>query len=132
MLPQQPIPPPALCRLCRRPLIAAAVKCPSCGARQSWSDRTRGVNSRRPRRGWRIAAYVTILAVLIAGAIVWLSVLREIKAPILSDDGVTSAGGRPSTSDCAQLAAELSNRPTTDQRVPAELRDRIRQCFDRR
>ena len=129
--PQQPST-PALCRLCRRPIVAAAVKCPACGARQSWNDRARGIESRRPRRGWRIAVYATILAVLIAGAIVWLSVLREIKAPILSDDGVTSAGGRPSTSDCAQLAAELSNRPTTDQRVPAELRDRIRQCFDRR
>ena len=120
----QPIPPPALCRLCRRPLVAAAVKCPSCGARQSWDDRARGIESRRPRRGWRIAAYVTILAVLIAAAIVWLSILREIKGPILSD--------RPSANECAQLAAELTNRPTADQRVSAELRDRIRQCFARR
>ena len=129
--PQQPST-PALCRLCRRPLIAAAVKCPSCGARQSWSDRTRGINSRRPQRGWRIAAYVTMLVVLIAAAIVWFSILRDIKRPILSGDGVTSPAGRPSATECAQLAAELSNRPTTDQRVSAELRDRIRRCFDRR
>ena len=97
-----------------------------------WNDRARGIESHRPRRGWRSAAYVTILAVLIAGAIVWLSVLREIKAPILSDDGVSIRAGRPSSTECAQLAAELTNRSTTDQRVSAELRDRIRQCFDRR
>jgi type IV secretory pathway TrbF-like protein len=124
MPPPQPIPPPALCRLCRRPLVSSAVKCPSCGARQSWNDRARGIASRPPRRGWRIAAYVTIVAVLIVAAIVWLSILREIKGPILSD--------RPSANDCAQLVAELTNRPTTDQRVSAELRDRIRQCFARR
>ena len=97
-----------------------------------WNDRARGIESHRPRRGWRIAAYVTILAVLIAGAIVWLSVLREIKAPILSDDGVSIRAGRPSSTECAQLAAELTNRSTTDQQVSAEIRDRIRQCFDRR
>jgi len=132
MPPPQPIPPPALCRLCRRPLVAAAVKCPSCGARQAWNDRARGIESRRPGRGWRIAAYVTILAVIVAAAIVWLSVLREIKGPISSDDGVTSAGGRPSANECAQLAAELINRPTSDQRLSAELRDRVRQCFSRK
>ena len=79
-----------------------------------------------------MAAYVTIVAVLIAAAIVWLSVLREIKGPILPGDGVTSAGGRPSANECAQLAADLTNRAATDRRVPAELRDRIRQCLDRR
>ena len=130
-LPQQPST-PALCRLCRRPIVAAAVKCPACGARQSWNDRARGIESRRPRRGWRIAAYVTLLAVVIAAAIVWLSVLREIKGPILSDGGVSSTAGRPSSTECAQLTSELTTRPTTDQRVSAELRDRIRQCFDRR
>ena len=129
---QQPIPPPALCRLCRRPLIAAAVKCPACGARQTWTDRARGIESRRHRRGWRIAAYVTLLAVVIAAAIVWLSVLRELKGPILSDGGVSSTAGRPSPADCAQLTSELTTRPTTDQRVSADLRDRIRQCFARR
>ena len=129
--PQQPST-PALCRLCRRPLIAAAVKCPACGARQSWTDRARGIESRRPRPGWRIADYVTLLAVVIATAIVWLAVLREIKGPILSDGGVTSSGGRASAAECAQLAADLMNRPTADQRISAELRDRIRQCFDRR
>src|ERR1700674_5082705 len=124
MPPPQPIPPPALWRLCRRPLVAAAVQWPSCGARQSWNDRARGIESRPPRRGWRIAAYVTIVAVLIVAAIVWLSVLREIKGPILSD--------RPSANDCAQLVAGLTHRPPTDHRVSAELRDRIRQCFARK
>lgn len=131
-MPPPPIPPPALCRLCRRPLVASAVKCPSCGARQSWNDRARGIASRRPRRGWRIAAYVTTGAVLIVAAIVWLSILREIKGPVLSNDGTTSAGGRPSANECAQLVAELANRPTTDQRVSAELRARVLQCFNRR
>ena len=131
MPPPQP-PTPALCRLCRRPLVSATVKCPSCGARQTWNDRARGIESRRPRRGWRIAAYVTILAVIVAAAIVWLSVLREIKGPISSDDGVTSAEGRPSANECAQLASELINRPTSDQRISAELRDRIRRCFNRK
>ena len=73
-----------------------------------------------------------MLVVLVAAAIVWFSVLRDIKRPILSGDGVTNPAGRPSATECTQLAAELSNRPTTDQRVSAELRDRIRRCFDRR
>ena len=92
----------------------------------------RAASNRAGLGGWRIAAYVTILTVVIAAAIVWLSILREIKGPILSDDGVSSTAGRPSSAECAQLAAELTNRATTDQRVSAELRDRIRQCFDRR
>ena len=128
---QQP-PPPALCRLCRGPLVASAAKCPSCGARQSWTDRARGIESPRRRGVWRIAAGAAFLAFLIVGVLVWLSVVREIKRPILSDDGVTSAAGRPAAAECAQLAADLTNRATTDERVPPELRDRIRRCFDRR
>jgi type IV secretory pathway TrbF-like protein len=108
------------------------VKCPSCGARQAWDDHARGIEARRPRRGWRIAAYVAIAALLIAVAMVWLSVLREIKGPILSDDGVTGARGRPSSAECAQLAADLTKGAATDQRVPAEIRERVRRCFDRR
>jgi type IV secretory pathway TrbF-like protein len=123
---------PALCRLCRQPLVASAVKCPSCGARQSWTDRARGIESHPRRRAWRIAAGAAILAVLIVGTLVWLSVVREIKRPILSDDGVASGSGRPASAECAQLAADLTNRATTDERVSPELRDRIRQCFDRR
>ena len=131
MPPPQPSP-PALCRLCRRPLVASAVKCPSCGARQSWTDRARSIESPPRRRVWRIAAGAAILALLIAGALVWFSVMREIKRPILSDGGVTSGVGRPASAECAQLAADLTNRSTADQRVSPELRDRIRRCFDRR
>ena len=131
-MPPPPIPPPALCRLCRRPLVAAAVKCPSCGARQSWNDRALGVESRRPRRGWRIAAYVTIVAVLIVAAIVWFSVLREIKGPILSEDGARSTGSHPASAECAQLASELTRHLSDDRRVTADLRDRIRRCAGRR
>ena len=122
----------ALCRLCRRPLVSAAVKCPSCGARQSWSDRARGIEPPRGRRVWRITAGAAIVALLIVGALVWFSVMREIKRPILSDDGVVSGAGRPPAAECAQLAADLSGRAPTDQRVSPEIRDRIRQCFDRR
>ena len=131
MLTRPPIPTPALCRLCRRPMASAAVKCPSCGARQSWGDRARGITSRRPRRAWRLALGVALLAVLVATAIVWISVLREIKAG-LSDDALTGSAGRPSTNECARLAGELTNRSATDRRVPRELGDRIRQCFERR
>jgi hypothetical protein len=118
-----PIPTPALCRLCRRPLVAAAVTCPACGARQSLGDRAWGREPRPQWRGWRIAAGVILLVVLVAAAMVWLSVLREIKGPISS---------RPSSSECADLASELANRSAADQRLTSEMRDRIRQCFERR
>ncbi len=121
MGPGQPIPTPALCRLCRRPIARAAATCPSCGARQSWSDRTQRIESRRLWRGWRIAVGATVLVIFVAAAIVWLSVLREIKGPISS---------RPSASECAELASELTSRSAADQQLSAEVRDRIRQCFD--
>jgi hypothetical protein len=63
------------------------------------------------------------LAGLVAAALVWLSVLREIKDPITS---------RPLPKECADLASDLASRSTADQRVTAELRDRLRQCFERR
>ena len=117
------VPPPALCRLCRRPIVSSAARCPACGARQSLSDRAWGISSPRPRRGWWIGAGTALLILTVIGTIVWLSVLREIKGPITS---------RPSGTECAELLSELTNRPAPDQRVSAELRDRIRQCFDRR
>jgi hypothetical protein len=104
------------------------MKCPACGARQSWSEPA----ARPRRRGWRIAACVVIVAVLIAGLFVWRSVLREIDAPISADDAVSGSRARPASAECAQLAAELTSRPKADERVPADLRDRIRQCFERR
>jgi cytochrome c-type biogenesis protein CcmH/NrfG len=132
MLPRQPIPTPALCRLCRRPIARAAVKCPYCGARLSWSDRARAGESRRSRRGWLIAACVAALIVLVAAAVLWLSVLREIKAPISAEDNLANPAGRLSATECADLIAGLTKPSATDQRLPAELRNRLRQCFDRR
>jgi hypothetical protein len=123
-----PSEPPALCRLCRRPLVAGAVKCPSCGARQSWRERA----PQPRRRGWRIAAYLAVAAVLVAGLVVWRSVLHEIGAPISADEVVTGARARPSSAECAQLVAELTSRPKPEERIPADLRDRVRQCFERR
>jgi RNA polymerase subunit RPABC4/transcription elongation factor Spt4 len=124
-----PIGPPTLCRLCRRPIPRAAKTCPSCGARQSWSGRTRTIDARSRRRAWRIGLGAVLLVLLAVGAIVWLGVLREIKAGVSSKD---APAGRPSAKECAELARELTNRPAGDQRVSSELRDRIRQCFERR
>ena len=50
--------------------------------------------TRRARRVWRIAAGAVLLAFLIVGAVLWLSVLREVRAPITSADGAKA--GRPS------------------------------------
>ena len=117
------VPPPALCRLCRRPVVSSAARCPSCGARQSLSDGAWGIRPKRPRRPWVIGAGAALLVLLVAGALVWLSVLREIKGPITS---------QPSGNECADLVSDLASRSAADQRLSAELRDRIRQCFERR
>jgi hypothetical protein len=127
-----PIGTPTLCRLCRRPIPRASKACPSCGARQSLSVGARGDDSQSRWRRWRIALGATLLVVLVAGAIIWLGVLREIKAGVSSNDALTSPPGRPSAKECAELAGELANRPAGDQRVTAELRARIRQCLERR
>ena len=128
----EPIGAPTLCRLCRRPIPRAAKTCPSCRARQSWSIRARGSGSRSRWRAWRIALGTLLLVAVVGGAIVWLGVLREIKAGVSSSDAPTSPVNRPSAKECAELAGELANRPGGDQRVAPELRDRIRQCFERR
>ena len=128
----QPIGTPTLCRLCRRPIPRAAKTCPSCGARQSLNVRAHGPDSRPRWRPWRIALGITLLVVLAAGAIVWLGVLREIKAAVSSSDTLTSPSGRPSAKECAELAGDLTKRAAPDQPVTPEVRERIRQCFDRR
>jgi hypothetical protein len=126
-MPPQPSP-PALCRLCRRPLVLSAVKCPACGARQAWDDRTRGIAVAGRRRGWRGAGYVALGAIVIAAAVVWVVVLREVKAPVLSDGGVTNAA-RPTSAECAQLASELASRRKSDQPIAPDTGERLRQCF---
>jgi hypothetical protein len=126
------IPTPVLCRLCRRPIPRAAVKCPYCRARLSWGDPARDGVSGRPRRGWQIAAYAMLLALLAVAAVVGLSVLRDVEAPISSVEGGSKPAGRPSTAECARLLSELANAPAPDQRVAPDVRDRLRQCFDRR
>ena len=102
--------------------MSSAVRCPSCGARQSLADRAWGIRSKRSPRPWLIAAGAVLFVLLVAGALVWLSVLREIKGPIMS---------RPSSNECADLFSQLTNRSAADQRLSADLRDRVRQCFDR-
>ena len=128
----QPIGTPTLCRLCRRPIPRASKTCPSCGARQTWSGRARNTDARSRWRAWRIALGTLLLVAVVVGAIVWLGVLREIKAGVSSSDAPTSPANRPLAKECAELAGGLANRPGGDQRVAPELRDRIRQCFERR
>jgi hypothetical protein len=103
--------------------VAGAATCPSCGARQSLTDRAWGWGPKRRWGGWRIAAGLAVVIVLVAATLVWLSVLREIKGPISS---------RPSGNECTELVSELVNRSPADQRLTAEMRDRVRQCFERR
>ena len=123
--------PPALCRLCRRPIPRGAVKCPYCRARLSWSAPAR--EARRGWGGWRIAAGAMLLALLVVAAVLWLSVLREVKAPISSADDVSKPAGRPSAAECAELIAELVNKPSaSESRVLSEIRTRLRQCLERR
>jgi hypothetical protein len=125
-----PIGTPTLCRLCRRPIPRASKACPSCGARQSLSVGARGDDSQSRWRRWRIALGATLLVVLVAGAIIWLGVLREIKTGVSSNDTLPS--GRPSPDECAQLAGDLTKRAATNRPLTPEARARIRQCFERR
>ena len=114
--------PPALCRLCRRPIPRRAVKCPYCRARLSWSGPA--PEARRVWGGWRVAAGAMLLALLVVGAVMWLSVLREVKAPI------SSAG--PSVAECAELMAELAKPSASESCVLSEIRTRLRRCLEKR
>jgi len=82
------------------------------------------------RPGWRIAGYVATVVVLGVAVVIWFSVLREVKAPVSSGESVSR--GRPSAAECAELIAGMTKPSDLDQRVTPEVRDRFRQCFDRR
>lgn len=130
MLPRQTIPTPTRCRLCRRPLSRAALKCPYCGARLSWSALVRDGHPVRMPLRLRVTAYAAGLALLIVIAALWFWVLREIKTPLSADEN-PSTPNRPSTAECASLINELKRTPAKKRATP-ELRDRLRQCVDGR
>jgi hypothetical protein len=127
MPPGPTIPPlaPTLCRLCRRPIPRAAQKCPHCGARQAWRRRERAVG---PRGGWRAVACATGLAALVALAAIGLVILRDVKTPLTSAEGQLEPAA-PSATECAELVGELRKAVGT---ITPELRDRFRQCLERR
>lgn len=131
MVSRPTIPAPALCRLCRRPITRATLKCPHCGARVSWDVLARDAHSvPRPLR-LRVAAYAGGVAFLIVIGALWLWVLREIKTPLSATGESPSTSDRPSTTECASLINELKRAPA-NQRATAELRDRLRQCLPSR
>ena len=121
-------PTPALCRLCRRPIPRAATKCPYCRAQLLWNVERRrpGVRARWPRdlKRARFAAAIVAGIVLV---VVWLWVLREVKAP-----EPTTTATRPSSADCASLIGVLTGGSGSEARMTPELRDKFRQCFQRR
>jgi hypothetical protein len=79
---------------------------------------------------WRVVAYASGLALLVAIGALWFWVLRDVNAPMSSIEGV-STPARPSRAECADLIAELARSPGT-QHVTPDLRDRLRHCLDRR
>lgn len=123
---------PALCRLCRRPIPRAATKCPYCRARLVW-------RSPRPRSGpsllerWAGGLRITgVAAAVVAGVVliaIWGWVLSEVKAPISSAD--TGKGAtRPTATECASLIGVVLSGQ--ESRNTPEVREKIRQCFQRR
>lgn len=123
------IPTPALCRLCRHPLTRAALKCPYCGARLSWTGLGRtghpvGMPLRR-----RVVTYASGLVLLGVIAALWFWVLRDIKTPLSAVEG-PPASNRSSTTECATLINELKRTP--DKRITPEIRDRLRLCLEGR
>ena len=129
MPPPPTVPTPALCRLCRRPITRAAVKCPHCGARLSWSELARAGHPVRMPLRWRVTAYAGGLVLLVVIAALWLWISRELKTPMSSIES-PSTPDRPSTAECATLIHELKRTPA-NRRAP-ELRDRLRQCLEGR
>jgi hypothetical protein len=120
---------PALCRLCRQPLPRAAVKCPSCRARVTWPRPAPAPSTPAAGRAWRIAACLLMVALLAVGALAYRAISRDLRAPVSAGDAPT---GRPSTAECADVIAGLMKAPSGEPSVPVEVRDRLRQCLERR
>jgi hypothetical protein len=76
-----------------------------------------------------MVAYAVGLVVVVGAVLLWLAVLRDVKAPAGTTDG-PAAGTRPSATECAELIAGLTQPSAADQRLPADVRARLRQCFD--
>jgi hypothetical protein len=57
--------------------------------------------------------------------------LREVKAPFSSTDP-TKAGSRPTSTECSSLIGVLTGPSGPEPRITPEIRERFRQCFQRR
>lgn len=125
----EPTPTPVLCRLCRRPIPRLATKCPYCRARLLWRHGSEGPPplSRWARR-LRLTGLAAAIVASVAIVAVWAWVLREVKAPFSSTDTTKTTAGRPTSADCAALVGVL----TGSERVTPDLREKFRQCFQRR
>jgi len=126
-------PTPALCRLCRRPIPRAVTKCPYCRAQLLWNvERRRPGGLARRARDLKRAGIAAAIVVGIVLAVAWLWVLREVKAPAVSSTDPTTTATRPASADCASLIGVLTGGSGSESRITPELRDKFRQCFQRR
>ena len=126
-------PTPALCRLCRRPIPRAATKCPYCRAQLLWNvERRRPGGPARWTRDLKRAGFAAAIVGGIVLVVVWLWVLREVKAPVSSSTDPTTTATRPTSADCASLIGVLTGGSGSESRMTPELRDKFRQCFQRR
>jgi len=126
-------PTPALCRLCRRPIPRAVTKCPYCRAQLLWNvERRRPGAPARWVGGLKLAGFAAAIVVGIVVVVAWIWVLREVKAPAASSTDPTKTATRPTSADCASLVGVLTGGSGLESRMTPELRDRFRQCFQRR
>lgn len=81
---------------------------------------------------WAARLKLTGLTVVIVAAValllIWGWVLWEVKAPVASTD-TAKAGARPGSPDCASLVGVLTG---SDPKITPEIRERFRQCFQKR
>jgi hypothetical protein len=131
---------PVLCRLCRRPIPRTATKCPYCRARLLWDPPapraapTEAATTFLTRWAARLkltglAAAVVVGVVLL---VIWAWVLRDVKAPVSGTDAPRT-DARPTSSECVSLLEGLLGPSSgSGQRVTPEIREKVRQCFQRR
>jgi hypothetical protein len=74
------------------------------------------------------AAVVAAIVLVMVG--MW--VLRAVKAPVSSADTEVKSTSRPGSSECASLIGLLTGPSTGEPRMTPEIRDKIRQCLQRR